>query len=99
MPDRAGGGFLANSGGNAENDSVPKKFGAEFLFFMTQGGMTLMYDKVSTSLNFVEREKEILEFWRAHGIVEKTFTEREGARPRPTAGPTSATWRRAPSRT
>ncbi len=38
-----------------------------------------MYDKVSTSLNFVEREKEILEFWRAHGIVEKTFTEREGA--------------------
>ena len=38
-----------------------------------------MYDKVSTSLNFVEREKEILEFWRAHGIVEKTSTEREGA--------------------
>ena len=73
---QSGRGFLANSGGNAENDSVPKKFGAEFFFFMTQGGMTLMYDKVSTSLNFVEREKEILEFWRAHGIVEKTFTER-----------------------
>ena len=37
-----------------------------------------MYDKVSTSLNFVEREKEILEFWRTHGIVEKATTEREG---------------------
>ena len=32
-----------------------------------------MYDKVSTSLNFVEREKEVLNFWKENHIVEKTF--------------------------
>ena len=65
-----------------------------------------MYDKVSTSLNFVEREKEILEFWRTHGIVEKATTEREGcevftfltARLRQTAARTSAMLKPAPSR-
>ncbi len=38
-----------------------------------------MYDKVSTSLDFVQREKEVLEFWRANGIAQKTFDQREGA--------------------
>ena len=38
-----------------------------------------MYDKVSTSLNFVEREKEVLNFWKENKIFEKTFTAREGS--------------------
>ncbi len=38
-----------------------------------------LYQKVSTSLDFVEREKEILEFWRENSIFEKSVTLREGA--------------------
>ena len=38
-----------------------------------------MYDKVSTSLNFVEREKEVLNFWKENHIVEKTFESRQGS--------------------
>ena len=30
-----------------------------------------MYDKVSTSLNFVEREKEVLQFWKDNDIIHK----------------------------
>ena len=30
-----------------------------------------MYKKVDTSLNFVEREKEVLEFWKANKVFEK----------------------------
>ncbi len=38
-----------------------------------------LYQKVSTSLDFVEREKEILEFWRENHIFGKSVTLREGA--------------------
>jgi len=38
-----------------------------------------MYDKVSTALNFVEREKEVLNFWKENKIFEKSYTAREGA--------------------
>ena len=38
-----------------------------------------MYKKVDTSLNFVEREKEVLEFWKANKVFEKTIELREGA--------------------
>lgn len=66
-----------------------------------------MYKKVSTSMDFVEREKEILAYWKEHDVFNKCFTMREGApyspfstaRLRPTAGPTSAMWKPAPSRT
>ena len=37
-----------------------------------------MYNKVSTNLDFVEREKEVLNFWRDNEIFKKTFTQREG---------------------
>ena len=37
-----------------------------------------MYNKVSTDLNFVEREKEILKFWKENNIFEKSIAEREG---------------------
>jgi isoleucyl-tRNA synthetase len=36
-----------------------------------------MHDKVSTNLNFVEREKEVLKFWKENRIFEKSIKERE----------------------
>ena len=38
-----------------------------------------MYRKVSTDMNFVEREKEVLDFWKREGIIEKSFHHRDGA--------------------
>ncbi len=37
-----------------------------------------MYRKVSTSLDFVEREKEIVGFWKENGIFEKSVERNEG---------------------
>jgi len=37
-----------------------------------------MYNKVSTNLNFVEREKAVLDFWNKNKIFKKTFEQREG---------------------
>ena len=58
-----------------------------------------MYDKVSTDLKFVDREKEVLSFWKENHVFEKSVELRKGAPaytvfdgpPRPTASPTSAT--------
>ena len=36
-----------------------------------------MYQKVSTNLNFVEREKEVLKFWQENEIFEKSIDERK----------------------
>jgi len=41
---------------------------------------TTMYDKVSTNLNFVEREKETLCYWKNHKIFEKTMEERKNGK-------------------
>ena len=38
-----------------------------------------MYKKVSASLNFVERERETLKFWKENRIFEKSVELREGA--------------------
>jgi isoleucyl-tRNA synthetase len=38
-----------------------------------------MYDKVSTNLNCVDREKEILSFWKENKIFEKSIDLRAGA--------------------
>ncbi|MCI8805574.1 MAG: isoleucine--tRNA ligase [Clostridiales bacterium] len=38
-----------------------------------------MYDKVTTNLDFVEREKEILSFWKENKIFEKSIEIREGS--------------------
>jgi len=38
-----------------------------------------MYRKVSTDMNFVDREKEVLDFWKKNGIIEKSFHHRDGA--------------------
>ena len=40
-----------------------------------------MYEKVSPELNFRQREKEVLAFWKENGIFEKSMTQRK-------AGPT-----------
>jgi len=38
-----------------------------------------MYEKISKTQTFVEREKEILAFWKENGIFEKSVSMREGA--------------------
>ena len=37
-----------------------------------------MYQKVSTDMDFVSREKKVLEFWKREGIIEKSFHNNEG---------------------
>ena len=37
-----------------------------------------MYKKVSTDLNFVDREKETEKFWAENHIFEKSMSDREG---------------------
>ncbi len=37
-----------------------------------------MYKKVDTSLNFVEREKEVIKFWKDNDIFEKSISKNEG---------------------
>ena len=37
-----------------------------------------MYKKVSTDLNFVDREKEVEKFWEENHIFEKSMEERDG---------------------
>ncbi|MBO5179651.1 MAG: isoleucine--tRNA ligase [Clostridia bacterium] len=37
-----------------------------------------MYNKVSTDLNFVEREKNVVEFWKKNDIFKKSIKAREG---------------------
>ena len=39
-----------------------------------------MYKKVDTSLNFAEREKEVLQFWKENGIFKANEHENEGSR-------------------
>ena len=38
-----------------------------------------MYKKVTTDMNFVEREKEVEKFWADHEIFQKSMDEREGS--------------------
>ena len=40
-----------------------------------------MYEKVSTNLNFVEREKQVEKFWRDEKIFEKSIEERKDGKP------------------
>ena len=37
-----------------------------------------MYKKVSTNMNFVDREQEVLKFWNENDIFKKSMEEREG---------------------
>ena len=40
-----------------------------------------MYNKVSTDLKFVDREKKVLDFWKDNNIFEASIKEREGCEP------------------
>ena len=40
--------------------------------------MKELYTKVSTNLNFVQREKETVKFWKEEGVFEKSIEAREG---------------------
>ncbi len=37
-----------------------------------------MYQKVTTDMDFVSREKRVLAFWKTEGIIEKSFQNNEG---------------------
>ena len=37
-----------------------------------------MYSKVNTDMNFVEREKEVEQFWKEDNTFEKSMEQREG---------------------
>ena len=58
-----------------------------------------MYKKVDTSLNFLDREKEVLDFWRENDVYKKSERKNVGGQPfcfydgppRQTASRTSAT--------
>ena len=38
----------------------------------------MLYDKVETNLNFVDREKNTEKFWKENRIFEKSMKQREG---------------------
>lgn len=37
-----------------------------------------MYKKVDTSLNFIEREKQVIEFWKDNKIFEQSIEKNDG---------------------
>ena len=66
-----------------------------------------MYDKVSTNLNFVDREKKVEKFWEEITFLKRVLKTARKARPirsmmdrqPPTANPTSVMWRPVSSKT
>ena len=63
-----------------------------------------MYNKVDTNLNFVDREKQVREFWKDNDIFKKSMEQRKQGETytfydgRPTASRISVMWRRVRSR-
>ncbi len=51
---------------------------AEAFLAVSRKGRKNMYEKVSTDLNFVQREKNVGKFWRNQKIFEKSMKAREG---------------------
>ncbi len=45
--------------------------------FFIEIGEARMYKKVSGEISFVEREKEVLDFWKTHDIFRQSMTNRE----------------------
>jgi isoleucyl-tRNA synthetase len=45
--------------------------------FFIEIGEARMYKKVSGEMSFVEREKEVLDFWKTHDIFRQSMTNRE----------------------
>ena len=42
--------------------------------------MQSMYKKVDTSLNFVDREKEVIAFWKDNNVFEESVKKSEGGK-------------------
>ena len=40
-----------------------------------QGGLKNMYSKVNTDMNFVEREKEVEQFWKEDNTFKKSMEQ------------------------
>ena len=64
-------------GGTAETMLFVPDSGGRLLFMMERE-TGKMYKKVTTDLNFVPREKEILSFWKENQIFEKSVELRKG---------------------
>ena len=50
---------------------------SKLIFYYSLGGKS-MYKKVDTALNFVDRELEVLKFWKEHNVFEESIKAREG---------------------
>ena len=37
-----------------------------------------MYDKVDSSMNFIDREKDVIKFWKENDVFEKSIKQNEG---------------------
>ena len=72
----------ANMGGTAENSPFPSRGGISTergrAFDLGNGGCIMVHEKVDSSLNFVDREKDVLDFWKRERIFEKSMELREG---------------------
>ena len=51
---------------------------AEVIFIILERKLNSMYEKVSTDLNLVQREKQVEKFWKDHDIFRKSMKLREG---------------------
>lgn len=51
---------------------------AEVILIIFERKFNSMYEKVSTDLNLVQREKQVEKFWKDHDIFKKSMKLREG---------------------
>ena len=49
------------------------------LQLLERNGGIAVYEKVSTNMNFVEREKKVEKFWKDYQIFEKSIESRKNA--------------------
>ena len=80
------GAFRVNSGGTAEAQPFRPVADERAVFLHLPSGTghepkedSMLYEKVSTDLQFAQREEKVLEFWRKNRIFEKTLTAHAGA--------------------
>ena len=64
---------------NAKRDTFNQRLGRSTLAkCYVPNKEDIMYKKVSTDMNFVDREKETEKFWEDNHIFEKSMEDREG---------------------
>ena len=57
----------------------PRPMWIRLLLYYTESEELTMYQKVSTDMNFVAREEEIVKFWRDNQVFKKSVELRKGA--------------------